>query len=157
MDIYEVKKGASVFIDRDYEITALAPELNGLKGIRFPQNIAEKQGVQIEIEVDRPVKALLGYFQNRNPIWLQPPDLETKADADDRVEYEPVIRNALTISGLPIVNVYVITLSAGKHKLDFGRGSYVFLGVIDASSPLIKRDAQINIDNLQQRLDWLLE
>jgi len=157
MDIYEVKKGANVFIDRDYAITALAPELNGLKGIRFSQKTAEKQGVQIELEVDQPVKAMLGYFQNRNPIWLQPPDLETKAGADDRGEYEPAIRNALTISGLPIVNVHVMTLSAGKHKLDFGWGSYVFLGVIDASTTLRKRDAQINIDNLQNRLDWLFE
>jgi len=157
MDIYEVKKGANVFNDRDYAITGLAPELNGLKGIRFSQDMAEKQGVQIELEVDRPVKALLGYFQNLNPIWLQPPDLETKAGADERGGYEPVILNALAISGLPGVNVHVLTLSAGKHKLDFGRGSYVFLGVIDASSPLIKRDAQINIDNLQHRLDWLFE
>ncbi len=157
MEVYEVKKGAKVFKDCDYAITELAPELNGLKGIRFSHNTAQKEGVQIELEVGRPVKALLGYFQTRSPLWLQPPDLETKAGADDRGEYEPVIRNALAISGLPGVNVYVLTLSAGKHKLDFGRGSYIFLGVINASTTLTKRDAQINIDNLEYRLDWLFE
>ena len=55
------------------------------------------------------------------------------------------------------MNVHEFNLCKGKNKLDFDRGSYIYLGVIDAKTSLAKRDAQINVDNLEYRLDWLFE
>jgi hypothetical protein len=82
---YEVKVGAKVFTDRNFAIQSLAPELNGLTGIRFSHETA-KQGryEPVEFEVSEPVQVLVGYFKNSQKGWLQAPDLETAAQADER-------------------------------------------------------------------------
>src|SRR5262249_52237972 len=40
-ETYEVKRGARPFTDRNYTIQDLAPELNGLTGVRFSQEAAK--------------------------------------------------------------------------------------------------------------------
>jgi len=81
-EAYEVKVGAKVYFDREYKIESLAPELNGLTGIRLSHDLL-KSGLAspIEFEVPEPVKILIGYFQSTQDIWLQPPTLETDANA----------------------------------------------------------------------------
>jgi hypothetical protein len=144
VEMYEVKVGAKVFFDRDYAIQSVAPELNGLTGLRFSQDRL-KRGLYepIEFETSEPVKILIGYFQSRDDVWLQPPDLETDAKAIDRGDVEPLITNAATIQELPAVNVYAMKFDKGRHKLDVhGKGSFVILGVIPQSAQVTKRDAK---------------
>src|SRR5262249_26212798 len=55
-ETYEVKVGASPFTDRRYTIQKLAPELNGLTGIRFSHDNAKSgRYVPVEFEVSEPV------------------------------------------------------------------------------------------------------
>jgi hypothetical protein len=122
----------------------LAPELEGLTGIRFSHSAAKAGKYEaIEFEVSEPVKVLVGYFQSPRPIWLQVPDLETAAHADERGGVEPVLQNAVVIESSPSINVHAFRYAAGRHKLEMiGKGSFVVLGVVPASAELQKRDAQ---------------
>jgi len=140
---YEVKAGAQPFADRQYAILELAPELKGLTGIRVFHAAAKAGHYEpVEFEVSEPVSVLVGYFNSRQPIWLQVPDLETAAQADERGGVDTVIENAASLEGTPNVNVHAFRYNAGRQKLELiGKGSFVILGIVPQSVKLEKRDA----------------
>ena len=58
----------------NFAIQSLAPELNGLTGIRFSHEAAKERPLQpIEFEAAEPVQVLVGYFKARQNGWLQVP------------------------------------------------------------------------------------
>jgi hypothetical protein len=142
-ETYEVKLGAQPFMDRKYAITELAPELNGLTGIRFSHEAAKNGRYEpIEFEVTEPVQVLVGYFSDTRDLWLQVPKLEFAAQADDRGGLETVIEHAVTIEECPGVDVHAFRYGLGRQKLELiGKGSFVVLGVVPQSAKLVKRDA----------------
>jgi hypothetical protein len=141
-ETYEVNVGAKVFTDRNFSIRDLAPELNGLTGIRFSHEVAKKGIQPIEFEVAEPVLVLVGYFDSPQKAWLQVPKLEFAAQADERGGVDTVIENAATISSCPNVNIHAFRFDAGRQKLELiGKGSFVVLGVVPQSVKLEKRDA----------------
>lgn len=142
-EVYEVKPGAQVYTDRPYRIQSLAAELVGGTGIRFSHSQAKAGDYEpIEFEVDQPVQVLVGYFQSQRDIWLQPPNLETDANAVERGGAEPVIDNAATIDSLPALNVHALRFGAGLQRLEVrGPGSFVVLGVVPADFTIQRRDA----------------
>jgi len=141
-ETYRVEEGAKVFTDRNFTIESLAPELNGLTGIRFAHNQAKTGMTPIEFEASVPVNVLVGYFDSKQKAWLQVPNLETAAQADERGGVDSVIGSAVSIASCPGVNVHAFRYEAGRQKLELiGKGSFVILGVVPQSVPLIKRDA----------------
>lgn len=142
-ETYDVRPGAKVFTDRPFTIVSLAPELNGLTGIRFSHEQAKKgHYVPVEFETDQPVQVLIGYFQSSAKGWLQVPNLENDAAAIEHEEVEPRIENAATVESLPPVNVHVMKFGAGRHKLEVrGTGSFIVLGVVPQSAEIARRDA----------------
>jgi hypothetical protein len=144
---YEVKLGARPFADRKYVFNELAPELNGLTGIRFSHEEAKNHRyVPVEFEVTEPVRVLIGYFQNERDLWLQVPNLDFASHADERGGVDPVLRNAAAIDECPNVNVHAFRYEPGRHKLELiGKGSFVVLGVVPQSVELKKRDAKLGM------------
>jgi hypothetical protein len=85
---------------------------------------------------------LVGYVKGGDNAWLRPPNLDVDAVADQWGGVDPQIEKAVTIVGLPAVDVHAWRYEAGRHTLDLrGDGSFVILGVIPADAPLTKRDA----------------
>lgn len=144
-ETYEVKVGARPFADRQCTITELAPELNGLTGIRFSHEAAKNgRYVPVEFEVTEPVQVLIGYFNNPRAIWLQVPNLDVASHADERGGVDALLRNAAAIEQCPNVNVHAFRYEPGRHKLELiGKGSFVVLGVVPQSLKLEKRDAKV--------------
>ena len=134
-ETYKVEIGAKVFTDRDFTIQSLAPELNGLTGIRFSHNKAKLGMDPIEFEAAEPVQVLVGYFDSNQKAWLQVPKLEVAAQADERGGVDTVLENAAAISSCPNVNVHAFRFDAGKQKLELiGKGSFVILGIVPQSA-----------------------
>ena len=142
-EIYKVEVGAKVFSDRDFAIQSLAPELKGLIGIRFAHELAKKGRYEpVEFEATEPVQVLVGYFKDTQKMWLQVPQLEFAAQADERGGVDTVIENAATISECPGVDIHAFRFDAGRQKFELlGKGSFVILGIVPQSTPLNKRDA----------------
>jgi hypothetical protein len=143
-ETYTVGRGARVFADRQYAVVDIAPELVGLTGIRFSHEQAKRGRYEpIEFEVDDPVQVLVGYFQDDRELWLQVPNPDFAAHADERGGLEPVIRNAAIIDSSPGLNVHAFRFDAGRQKLELiGKGSFVVLGVVPQSTQLERRDAR---------------
>lgn len=146
-ETYSVKLGERPFADRKYKITELAPELDGLTGIRFSHEAAKSgRYVPFEFEVTEPVRVLIGYFQSDRELWLQVPNLDFASHADERGGVDPVLRNAVAINECPNVNVHAFRYEPGRYKLELiGKGSFVVLGVVPQSLELKKRDAKLGM------------
>ena len=141
-EIYQVKDGARVFTDRGYTIQSIAPELSGLTGIRISHSTAKNGMPPIEFEAGEPVYVLVGYFDSKKKPWLQVPELEFAAQADERGGVDTVLEHAATISSCPSVDIHAFRFDAGKQKLELiGKGSFVILGVVPQTVKLEKRDA----------------
>jgi hypothetical protein len=148
-EAYEVRLGARPFADRKYTITELAPELNGLTGIRFSHEEARSgRYVPVEFEVTEPVRVLIGYFQSERELWLQVPNLDVASQADERGGIDTILRNAATIEECPNVNIHAFRYAPGRHKLELiGKGSFVVLGVVPQTADLMKREAKLGGQN----------
>jgi hypothetical protein len=135
-EMFELKAGERMFVDRDTTLQALAPELAGLTGMRTAFG-----GGALEVETDGPVQLLVGYFKSDGKEFLQVPKLETDAAAADVVG-PVVIENAATIVGMPGVDVRVMKVAKGRTKVDLhGMGAYVVLGVVRGDAKIEARDA----------------
>ncbi|MBT3191525.1 MAG: hypothetical protein HN341_03115, partial [Verrucomicrobia bacterium] len=156
IETYEIKRGAKVFTDRDYALNDIAPHLVGLTGMRFSHQKAKTGGIiQIDFEVEAPVKVLVGYFDSDAKEWLHVPALEHVAHANDRGGVDTVLEDVAEVSGrfgadtlkLPKVNVHAFSYAAGRNTLEMiGEGSYIILGVIPATAEEaanIKADAPV--------------
>lgn len=134
-EAYTIKAGARVFTDARWAIESTAPELGGLRGIRFSHEAAKAGHYEpVEIATTVPVRVLVGYVRADLPEWRQPPRSETDARAAEHGGTEPLLVNAVAIASLPAVDVYELTFGAGRHLIDPpGAGSFLILGVVQAS------------------------
>jgi hypothetical protein len=135
-ETYTVQVGNTVFTDGPFTLTSIAPELQGLTGLRFSHETAKAgRYAPIEFSCAEPVRVLIGYFQSDAPGWLRAPTLETDATAADRGGAEPYLVGGASVEGLPPINVHAFDYPAGRHKLEVrGTGSFVVLGIVAASA-----------------------
>lgn len=156
---YRVEKGALLFSGNDRTVLACASEIQGLTGIRIPMKEAEgPTGAKFEIEFDRDVYLLIGYFRTdagtKRSRWLMVPELETDTHADDRGGLAVVFGEALKVENAPVVDVHAFRYEKGRHKIYFGRGSFAVVGVVDATQELVPRKAGL-AGELPELLDWM--
>jgi len=131
-ETFTVQVGNTLFTDSPAAFTAVAPELEGLQGIKFP--LAETRNGRLpplEFESNEPVRLLIGYFGASGPEWRSPPTLETDASAADRGGAEPYIVDAVSVDSLPSITVYAFNYPAGRHVIEArGTGAFVILGIV---------------------------
>lgn len=141
---FTVENGAPLFLDKGTAISGLAPELNGMQGIR----IAPKQGGVLRFSLAAPAQVLVGF---------------NAADADKNSVLDPqteqwnlLLPNALSAHGVPMA-AWAKPLSAGSNELDLGKGLYVILGFIPSTTQV---HPHVNLGSSSSgapNLDWLFE
>ena len=154
---YEIATGKEMFIDTATYFKDFAEELKSLKGLKLSRVTQAQKGTDVTFSNSKPVKVLVGYFNSRDPRFLQPPQLETDASANNYGQAEPKISNALVISGMPTVNVHSYTFPAGTNTLKLGKGTVLVLGFVDDDQPLRAYDAGLVQGGIKRELDWLFE
>nr|WP_300839621.1 hypothetical protein [uncultured Acetatifactor sp.] len=155
-ETYTVQKGESIFTDMAAPITMLAPELNGLTGIRFGLGSAMSEGARIVLKVSQDVKVLIAYMNAGGVEWLKLPDLETNTHADDRGGLSVVYANALQAENCPNCNIHAYFYEKGTHEIYMGTGGFTIVGVVPANAELQARNAGLSGET-PEKLDWLYE
>ena len=153
---YTLNKGQAVFTDAEKLIQDMAGELKGLKGVRFSMEKAIGGGMLLQLELEEDAKVLIGYFATGGHEWLKPETLETNTHADERGGLEPVIKNAMKLTGLPPVNIHAFRYEKGVHEIYLGVGAYLLAGVVPLDQPIAVRNAEMERESLES-LDWLYE
>jgi hypothetical protein len=152
-----MEKDQAVFSDTAAVIREFAPELKGLKGIRFSRPAQVTSGTTIKFKNDRTVKLVVGYFNIRDRKYLAPSDLETDASANDFGQADVKIANAVVIDGFPPVNIHTYTFKKGTNSLVLGKGACLVLGFIDESDASKSYDAGLGKGSGSKEIDWLFE
>jgi hypothetical protein len=155
-ETFTVMPGQSAFADTDSNMREVAPELSGLTGIRLEREAALDKQLSVTLRLAEPAHVLVGYFQSRDSVWLQVPNLEVDTHADARGGLEPVLRSAVAVDFLPDVNVHAFAFEQGDHVLGLGRGAYVILGVVSSAQQFTGRTA-LGEPDARASLDWLYE
>lgn len=151
---FALKKGEAVYNDNKAVIEDFAPELQKLSGVVFTDKAQQEEGTVLKFKSDKPVKVLVGYFNTNSYSVLNPPTLETNAQANDRGQADIRIANAMLIPGLYPVNVYSYLYAAGENELVLGKGRVLVLGFMDGTQEIPTHDANIGT-NGSPSVDWL--
>ena len=149
----KLQVGDSLYNDFPSKITEVAPEL--IKMTAWFQNVAKQRadGTEIEFETTGSVKLLVGYFRDDHKRYAHPPMLETDASANLYGQAEPVLINALSIAGMPAVNVHAYSFEAGHHKLLLPKGVCLVLGFTDTA--IKQRNAGLSASGVEETMDWM--
>lgn len=154
-ETYTIAKDVQLFSDTTIKIKEVAAQLTGLKGIKLSKTQQIKNGTEIKFSANSPVKLLVGFFNQKDPQYLAPPQLETDASANNYGQSEIKISNALVPYGFPPVNVHAYAFPAGTHTLNLGKGACLVLGFIDDKQEL--RIFNAGLDGRGKDIDWLFE
>lgn len=152
-DTFQLKVGEPLYPDRDSELEAVAPELEGLNALVLNTEVLTQTGTTLEFECDKAVSLLVGYFRDDQTKYAKAPTLETDASANRYGQADPVLLNALRVKGFPMVNVHAYHFEAGKHKIELPKGMLVIHG-FTTEEPEI-RDAALAGTGTEEAMDWL--
>jgi len=156
-EFYSIETGKEVFSDTATYIKDFAEELKQLNGIKLSKSKQIAVGTTVKFSSAKPVKVLVGYFNSPDGRFLQEPQLETDASANDYGQAEAKIRNALIISGMPPVNIHTFRFKAGENTLTLAKGACLILGFVDDSQTIPVYDAGLVTGGVKKQLDWLFE
>ena len=154
---YSINTGKEMFSDTATYFKDFATELKAMRGLKLSKSKQMAEGTVLKFSNKAPVKVLVGYFNDKASRFLQPPQLETDASANDYGQAEVKIANALIISGMPPVNIHTFSFKPGTNTLTLGKGAALILGFIDDNQPMKARDAGLIQGGVKKELDWLFE
>jgi hypothetical protein len=154
---YTVDSGAVVFGDTTLAIHSVAKVLQGLQGITMDFRQQVQAGTTLSFYTTKPVKLLVGYFNSKDAMFVQAPELETNAAANEYGQSEIKIAHAMIIKGLPTVNVHSYQFGAGKHTLKLAKGACLLLGFVQDDQIIPSFYAGFTENGLKNEIDWLFE
>jgi hypothetical protein len=146
-ETFTVHSGEKLYTDATTPIVSVAPELDGLTGIR----VSAQQEIPIHFTLAQPAQILVGFFKSDSKKTLNvSPATE---------QWNILLPNALTTAkGLP-ATVWAKPLPAGPNDLDLGKGAYIVLGFIPADTHVTPHVnfSTTGTNGEPPNLDWLFE
>ena len=146
-ETFSVKPGEELYSDAVTPIVSVAPELNGLTGIR----VSTQQQTPIHFTLSQPAQILVGFFKSSSSKAMNvSPATE---------QWNILLPNAITTAkGLP-VTVWTKPLAAGASDLDLGKGAYVVVGFIPEDTHVTPHVnfSTTGTNGEPPNLDWLFE
>jgi len=133
---FKTTQYAHVFSGSKHNIVRLAPELQGLTGVELPlEQYKNGTNSPLQLKFKEPVTVLIGVFQDKNVEYIQSNQIGNNNE---------ILKNGVTITGLPPVSVYAIPYAKGTHTiLPNQKGLFAVLGVLKIDQQLNARDAKL--------------
>lgn len=155
IESFPLAQNAVVYADTTILIKEITPALIGLKGLKLDMQEQIRSGTAIRFANKNAVKVLVAYFNQKDPKYLLPPQLEIDASANNYGQAEIKISNALVLNGFPPANVHAYSFPAGTNTLTLAKGACMVLGFIPEAQEL--RIFNAGLDGRGKDIDWLFE
>jgi hypothetical protein len=152
---YKLIAGSTPFADTTATIKNQAKELESLQGIKFSRAIQATEGTTLNFSNTTPVKVLVGYFASKDAKYVQEPQLETDASANDYGQADVKIASAIQIDGMPPVNIHTFTFKPGNNTLTLPKGICLIVGIVDDKATIPVYDAGLSNEGNIKDLRWL--
>lgn len=150
-EVFTVEKGAALLSNEgSATITALAPELAGLKGIRLDP----KQNAPLHFSLAGPAQVLVALLPNKRSAA----NLSAATEQWNILLPAAVVPSGTGSRALPLT-VWAKPLAAGENDLDLGQGAYVVLGFIPEDAHVTPH-MSMNLrgpNGQPPNLDWMFE
>ncbi|MDO4819552.1 MAG: hypothetical protein Q3994_04145, partial [Prevotella sp.] len=147
----KLEKGAKLFEGRDETVEEIATELTGLRALMLNRDVVRTKGLKVSFSSTGDVNMLVGFFVDDQNKFASPPKLETDASGNEYGQAEPILTNAIAISGMPRVNIHCYHFKAGHHEVTLPKGIIMVAGF--TTSTIKPRDAKIS--SADKEMDWL--
>ena len=145
-------KDAVLFEKReDTKIDSIAPELQNLQALVLNRDTARIVGTSVTFSCERPVKMLVGFFQDDDSKWAKAPKLEIDATGNEYGQAEPVLTNAVSMLQMPPVNIHAYHFPAGHHTINLPKGIIMIAGFTESN--IQPRD--VGLQGAGNEVDWL--
>ena len=136
---FETTRYGNPFSGNYRSILEIAPEINGMKGVRLPvDGQGDMKAATLELRFSRAVKVLVG---------VTDPSVLAKVDFHKgKLSGQPVMLNALSITELPAMDVYAVEYRSGKQQITVPAnpgGHLAILGAVASNYDIAFRDAGI--------------
>jgi hypothetical protein len=150
--VVHLAKDAVLFEKReDTKIDSVAPELRNLQALVLNRDSTRIVGTSVEFTCERPVKMLVGFFQDDDKKWAKAPKLEIDATGNEYGQAEPILTNAVSMLQMPPVNIHAYHFSAGHHVINLPKGIIMIAGFTE--SDIKPRD--VGLQGAGDEVDWL--
>ncbi len=147
-------KGAILFEKRtDTPVDSLAPELAGMQALVLNRDTTRIVGTSVSFHTDKPVKLLVGFFQDDDPKWAKAPKLEVDATGNEYGQAEPILMNAVSIVRMPPVHIHAYHFPAGQHHINLPKGIIMVAGF--TADDITSRN--VGLQGAGDEVDWLFK
>ncbi len=151
-DMVPLVKGVTVFEKReDTKVDSVATELTKMGALVLNRDTTRIVGTTVSFRCERPVKMLVGFFQDDDPKWAKAPKLEIDATGNEYGQAEPILTNAIALVNMPPVNIHAYHFPAGQHTINLPKGIIMVAGFTE--SDIKPRDA--GLQGAGDEVDWL--
>lgn len=145
-EVFHVAARQQVFTDAPATIATVAPELQGMTGIR----VSMRQTAPLHFTLDQPAQILVGFFKKAGRK-ASPVDPDTE-------QWNLLLPDAVTAGKLSL-SVWAKPVPAGLNDLDLGKGAYTVIGFIPENLKIKPHVtfSTTGTDGQPPNLDWLFE
>jgi hypothetical protein len=150
---FQTTEFANVFAAQKNSIVKLGPELVGLTGIKLRSEKSNQESEDLKLSFSEPAKLLIGVFTDSSKRSTAASFLNEINFGKGKLDRNLVLQNAVTVAGLPSVDVYAVQFSKGAHTLRWNKEyntSFIFLGVIKANEKIESRNVGLPDGRLWQ-------
>lgn len=142
---------ANVFSGSKNSITRLAPELEGLKGIKFPLNVNSSfDTLTVTLKFDKGTQLLIGIFNDSTNSSVKDV-LSAIQFGKGKLTPSPLLQNAISITGMPGADIYSVNFPKGTHTLNYrGGAAWIVAGAVANNQKLKTRNVNMPDGRLWQ-------
>jgi len=130
----------NVFSGAKNSVARISKQMEGLDAVKLPLTKDIVKTGSLRFRTNSPCYILIGIFRDSSAV-LKSSSLEPINFANGELHKTPVIKNAISITGLPAVDVYAVKYKKGLQNLAWTDNLFLILGAVRSLNDFTLQDA----------------
>ncbi|WP_316818101.1 hypothetical protein [Pedobacter nyackensis] len=130
----------NVFSDAKNSVARISKQINGLEAVKMPLTSNLVKGGTLKFTTNSQCYLLIGIFRDSSAV-ITSSSLSAINFGHDELKKTPIIKNAISITGLPAVDVYAVRYKKGVHDLKWTDNLFMILGAVSSITNFTGQDA----------------
>lgn len=136
----KLSKFLNVFSGAKNSIANISMQMEGLEAVRLPLTNGLVKTGSLKFRASSPCYLLIGIFRDSAAV-LKSSSLNAIDFGSGKLNKTPIIKNAISITGLPAVDVYAVRYKRGMQNLKWTDNLFMVLGAVSSVANFTGQDA----------------